>query len=202
VASGGSSATRPAKRSESPVCLASRTLTPKRVPSCRSAPILARLSIEMRTSGGCSETDMNALAVIPCTCSPTRAVSTVTPVANIPSVRRKASAGSPSSPSPSSSASDMGATSYEAPNASADAMALAIATSNSGGWDSSTERILTQRKRRPWPPLSSVRDRLLHWGHLVLEKLRDVCIGHRGCFLAPVRALLVLHHPAEQEQEQ
>ena len=39
---------------------------------------------------------MNAFAVMPCTCSPTRVVSTVTPVANIPSVRRKAIAGSPS----------------------------------------------------------------------------------------------------------
>ena len=54
----------------------------------------ARRSIEMRTSGGCSETDMNAFAVIPCTCSPTRVVRTVTPVANIPSVRRKARDGS------------------------------------------------------------------------------------------------------------
>ena len=54
----------------------------------------ARRSIEIRTSGGCSETDMNAFAVIPCTCSPTRVVRTVTPVANIPSVRRKARDGS------------------------------------------------------------------------------------------------------------
>ena len=91
----------------------------------------------MSTSGGCSDTDMNAFAVIPCTCSPTRVVSTVTPVANIPSVRRNASAGSPSRPSPSSSASDAGATSYDAPNASGAAIALAIATSNSGGLDAS-----------------------------------------------------------------
>ena len=53
----------------------------------------ARRSIEMSTSGGCSETDMNAFAVMPCTCSPTRVVRIVTPVANIPSVRRKASDG-------------------------------------------------------------------------------------------------------------
>ena len=116
-----------------PVWCASRTLTPKRVPSCSSAPILARRSIETRTSGGRSETDMNAFAVMPCTCSATRVLSTVTPVANIPSVRRNATAGSPSSPSPSSSASESGATSYEAPNASAEAIALSIATSNSGG---------------------------------------------------------------------
>ena len=37
---------------------------------------------------------MNAFAVIPCTCSSFRAVMTVTPVANMPSVRRSASAGS------------------------------------------------------------------------------------------------------------
>ena len=41
---------------------------------------------------------MNAFAVIPCTLSPERVVSTVTPVANIPSVRLNAIAGSPSSP--------------------------------------------------------------------------------------------------------
>ena len=42
---------------------------------------------------------MNALAVIPWTWSPSRVVITVTPVANIPSVRRSATRGSsPSSP--------------------------------------------------------------------------------------------------------
>ena len=51
---------------------------------------------------------MNAFAVMPCTLSPFRVVSTVTPVANIPSVRRKAIAGSPSSPTPSSSSSSAG----------------------------------------------------------------------------------------------
>ena len=61
---------------------------------------------------------MNAFAVMPCTCSPTRVVRTVTPVANMPSVRRNAIAGSPSRPSPSSSASASGAASNEAPNAS------------------------------------------------------------------------------------
>ena len=104
----------------------------------------------MSTSGGRSDTDMNAFAVMPCTCSPTRVVSTVTPVANMPSVLRNATAGSPSSPSPSSSASDAGATSYDAPNASGAAIALAIATSNSGGLDPSTTGILTAtRERRP-----------------------------------------------------
>ena len=48
----------------------------------------------MSTSGGSSETDMNAFAVMPCTCSPFSAVMTVTPVANMPSVRRSATAGS------------------------------------------------------------------------------------------------------------
>jgi hypothetical protein len=44
---------------------------------------------------------MKAFAVMPCTCSPFSVVTTVTPVANIPSVRRRASAGS----SPSSETS-------------------------------------------------------------------------------------------------
>ncbi len=45
-------------------------------------------------SGGCSDTDMNALAVMPWICSPTRVVMTVTPVANMPSVRRNSAASS------------------------------------------------------------------------------------------------------------
>ncbi len=48
----------------------------------------------MRTSGGSSETDMKALAVMPWTCSPWRVVMIVTPVANRPSVRRRATRGS------------------------------------------------------------------------------------------------------------
>ena len=92
----------------------------------------------MSTSGGCNETDMKAFAVIPCTCSPTRVVSTVTPVANIPSVRRKATAGSPSRPSPSSSASDAGAYVERRSERLGAAIALAIATSNSGGLEPST----------------------------------------------------------------
>ena len=71
---------------------------------------LARRSSEMSTSGGRSETDMNAFAVIPCTCSPTRVVSTVTPVANIPRVRLNAIAGSPSR-SPTSICSESGTSS-------------------------------------------------------------------------------------------
>ena len=78
-------------------------MTPNRTPSCRSAFIFARLSTEIRTSGGCSDTDMNALAVIPWTWSPACVVMIVTPVANMPSVRRNATAGSsPSSPAISS----------------------------------------------------------------------------------------------------
>ncbi len=80
---------------------------------------------------------MNAFAVIPCTCSATRVVSTVTPVANMPSVRRNAIAGSPSRPSPSSSASEAGAASNDAPKASGAEIADATATSNSGGLDAS-----------------------------------------------------------------
>ena len=41
---------------------------------------------ETRTSGGSSETDMNALAVMPCTPSPSGVVTTVTQVANFPIV--------------------------------------------------------------------------------------------------------------------
>ncbi len=103
----------------------------------------------MSTSGGRSETDMNAFAVMPCTCSPTRVVSTVTPVANMPSVLRKAIAGSPSSPSPSSSASADGATSNDVPNASGAAIALADRDLELR-WASSLplRRILTTRTER------------------------------------------------------
>ena len=67
---------------------------------------MVRRSIETRISGGSSDTDMKALAVIPCTSSPFSAVMTVTPVANIPSVRRRATAGSwPSSQTSGRSAS-------------------------------------------------------------------------------------------------
>ncbi len=67
------SATRPpAKRSESGSCPAASTLIPKRAPSRSSAFRRARRSTEMSTSGGSSDTDMNAFAVIPCTCSPAR----------------------------------------------------------------------------------------------------------------------------------
>ena len=90
---------------------------------------------------------MNAFAVIPCTCSPTRAVRTVTPVANMPSVLRNAIAGSPSSPSPSSSASADGAASNDAPKASGAEIAPPIATSNSGGLEPSIIVILTTRER-------------------------------------------------------
>ena len=72
--------------------------------------IRLRRSSEISTSGGLSETDMKAFAVIPCTWSPTRVVSTVTPVANMPSVRRKAIAGSLSR-SPTSICSETGTSS-------------------------------------------------------------------------------------------
>ena len=83
---------------------------------------------------------MKAFAVMPCTVSPERVVSTVTPVANIPSVRRNAIAGSPSSPAPSSSASASGAASKEAPNASVAEIAVSMSTSNSSGADRSIAR--------------------------------------------------------------
>ena len=78
---------------------------------------------------------MKALAVIPCTWSAVVVVMTVTPVANIPSVRRNARTGSsPSSPSIwSSSSSGAGA---NAPSSSASAAQegkAPIDTSNSTG---------------------------------------------------------------------
>src|SRR5713226_2712747 len=79
---------------------------PNRTPSRRRAFIFARLSTEIRTRGGLRDTDMNAFAVMPCTWSPACVVTIVTPVANMPRVRRKATAGSsPSSPAISSSSS-------------------------------------------------------------------------------------------------
>ena len=53
------------------------------MPSWSRRHIFVRRSTEISTSGGSSETDMNAFAVMPCTCSPFSAVITVTPVANI-----------------------------------------------------------------------------------------------------------------------
>jgi hypothetical protein len=64
---------------------------------------LVRRSTEISTSGGSSETDMKAFAVMPCTSSRSRVVMIVTPVANIPSVRRSAIRGS----SPSSGESSI-----------------------------------------------------------------------------------------------
>jgi hypothetical protein len=60
------------------------------------------LSTDTMTSGGCSDTDMNALAVIPCTCSPTRVVTIVTPVANRPRMRRSSIEMSASGAAPTS----------------------------------------------------------------------------------------------------
>jgi hypothetical protein len=41
------------------------------------------------TSAGSSDTDMKPLAVMPCTCSPDRVLTIVTPVAKVPSASRK-----------------------------------------------------------------------------------------------------------------
>ena len=81
---------------------------------------------------------MKAFAVMPCTVSPERVVMIVTPVANIPSVRRNAIAGSPSSPAPSSSASARGAASKDAPNASGAEMAVSMLDLELLGWDAGT----------------------------------------------------------------
>ena len=82
----------PGERSDSVLWLSHRTLTPYVLPSWRRPHIFVRRSTEISTSGGSSDTDMNALAVMPWTCSPTRVVMIVTPVANIPSVLRSADA--------------------------------------------------------------------------------------------------------------
>ena len=75
---------------------------------------------------------MNAFAVIPCTWSPRSVVSTVTPVANMPRVRRNAIAGSPAS-SPMSSVSVSGTSSNCVPP---DRPAPVVSgTSNSSGSD-------------------------------------------------------------------
>src|SRR4249919_2310592 len=113
---------------------------------------------------------MKAFAVIPCTLSPELVVSTVTPVANIPSVRRKAIAGSPSRPLPSSSASEDGATSKEAPNASGADMALASAISNSSGFEPSTSADSDDMERGGTAaPLAQLDPRLaLDRAHLLL----------------------------------
>ena len=46
---------------------------------------------ETSTSNGSSDTDVNELSVIPANVSPTRDVTTVTPVANAPTTSRKSS---------------------------------------------------------------------------------------------------------------
>ncbi len=111
---------RPANRSERPSWPSESTLIPIRLPSFSNACIFARPSTEISTSGGRSETDMNALAVIPCTWSADVVVMTVTPVANIPSVRRNARTGSSPS-SPSICISSGGGVSSQAPEVSASA---------------------------------------------------------------------------------
>ena len=104
-----SSTTRPAKWSESPACRASSTFTPNRVPSC-SRFAHPRAAIDGDEHERRPQRDghervrrhpVHLLAV--------RVVSTVTPVANIPSVRRNAIAGSPSRPSRARARSAAGA---------------------------------------------------------------------------------------------
>ena len=74
---------------------------------------------------------MKALAVMPCTCSPLSVVITVTPVANIPSVRRSATAGS--SPSSSRSGRSTSATSSNELSPSPSGPAQLSGKSNSAG---------------------------------------------------------------------
>src|SRR5215211_1483056 len=135
LGSGPPSAGRPANRSDSGRWSWARTLTPKRHSWCSSEHIFVRRSTEMSTRGGSSDTDMKAFAVIPWICSETSVVTTVTPVANIPSVCRNATAGS--SPSTSSACSPVGGSNAVSPMPSgpapAQAAASARATSNSGG---------------------------------------------------------------------
>src|SRR5580693_6295461 len=61
---------------------------PKRRTKGRMRCILERLSSETRISGGSSETETNAFAVMPCVCSWYSAVRTVTPEAKCPNAFR------------------------------------------------------------------------------------------------------------------
>src|ERR1700676_1277692 len=63
--------------------------TPKRFCRCTIASNCAPWLTQIRISGGSSDTDVNELAVMPCTQPGARsAVTTVTPVANCPRARR------------------------------------------------------------------------------------------------------------------
>ena len=138
---------RPANRSERPVCLASSTLTPKRVPSCSSAPILARRSIEISTSGGLQRDRHervrgHAVHLLADARRehrhagrehPERAPEgdrriALEPLSELERVGRR------------------GTSSNDAPNASGAAIALAIATSNPRGASRFHERILTRTR--------------------------------------------------------
>ena len=79
---------------------------------------------------------MNALAVMPCTCSPFSVVITVTPVANIPSVLRSATAGS--SPSMSTASASANSSNGLAPIPSGPVQLSG--NSNSGGRGLAHER--------------------------------------------------------------
>src|SRR6478735_4000733 len=159
-----------------------------------------RRSSEISTSGGLNETDMNAFAVIPCTWPPTRVVSTVTPVANMPSVLRKAIAGSLSG-SPTSINSETGTSSKaESPSpASApgeNPPGSSISNSRGGGGS-----LLIRRLCRPARPCvrGPRRSRVLSSG----DGSRGGCrrpLGHRRRLLAPVRPLVVLHDAAVEEE--
>ena len=79
---------RPAKCQATRSWSEARTDTPKWRVSGSSACIRVRWSIETSTSGGCSDTDVNALAVIAWTWSSRAVVTTVTPVQNRPIAER------------------------------------------------------------------------------------------------------------------
>ena len=146
---------RPAKRSESARWSAARTLTAKRWPSCSSEHIFVRRSIEIRISGGSIETDMKAFAVIPWIWSPARVVITVTPVANMPSVRRSATAGSsPSISSCSGSGTATGASPIPSGPLPTQAPASASVRSNSCG-RLTHSRIIAPAPGRTQGPLGS-----------------------------------------------
>ena len=112
---------------------------------------MVRRSTEISTSGGSSDTDMKAFAVMPWIWSPAAVVITVTPVANMPSVWRRAVAGS--SPSISSS-SARGSPTAVSPIPSGpeptQAAASARLRSNSGGFASASGTVrLSTRTSAP-----------------------------------------------------
>ncbi len=115
---------------------------------------------------------MNALAVIPCAWPPACVVMIVTPVGNIPSVRRNSSAGS--SPSRSISSASGISSRNDCPSPSANGLEIGMSNSLGGacgsGCTSSVSRVLagtpraaqplrrslvsTTSKSEPWTPWS------------------------------------------------